>query len=104
MTPDPVLRHEVALLNGALLLATLTATSPAGRQAASAAAAAEIDLASVENGGRVEWVTEELRGDGSAANLIAHTTHYGWLGGETTPHEIVFSFFSRPSALLARDP
>ncbi len=46
-------------------------------------------------------MTEEVRGDGSAANLIAHTAHYGWLGGEAPPQEMVFSFFSRQSALVA---
>jgi hypothetical protein len=65
------------------------------------APAGEIDLASVEMGGRVEWVTEEIRGDGSAANVIAHTAHYGWLGAWAFPQDIVFSFFSRQSALVA---
>ena len=56
------------------------ATTRATNAQAPATSAASVDLASVENGGRVEWVTEENRGDGSAANVIAHTYHYGWLG------------------------
>jgi hypothetical protein len=100
MTPDPVLRHEVALLAGALLLATLTATSPAARQAASAAA--EFDLVAVENGGRVERATSEVRPDHAAANLIAHTNHYGWTSTDMAfPQELVFSFFSRQPAVLS---
>jgi hypothetical protein len=84
----------------ALFVTALAMTPPIEAQAP-ATSAAPFDLVAVENGGRVEWVTEEMRGDGSAANVIAHTTHYGWLGGESLPEEIVFSFFSRQSALVA---
>jgi hypothetical protein len=77
------------------------ATTRATDAQAPATSASPVDLVAVENGGRVEWVKEEVRGDGSAANLIAHTKHYGWLGGEKPPQEIVFSFFSRQSALVA---
>ena len=97
MRPD--LSPALVVLS-ALCLAVLAAGRTTDAQAP-ATSGAPVDLASVENGGRVEWVTEEQRGDGSAANVIAHTTHYGWLGGETLPEDIVFSFFSRQSALVA---
>ena len=90
-------------VSSACVALSLTAlvTSRATNAQAPATSAASVDLASVENGGRVEWVTEENRGDGSAANVIARTTHYGWLGAWAFPQDLVFSFFSRQSALVA---
>lgn len=70
-----------------------------------------IDLASAEMGGRIEWVTSQnfsASGGGAAMNLIATTPHhrgeaheYGWSADSAAPQDIVFSFFSQQSALVA---
>jgi hypothetical protein len=69
---------------------------------ARAQSAPEVDLASVELGGRVEWATSQAQSDTSPYNLIARTRNYGWMSGSTRfPQDIVFSFFSRQPALVA---
>jgi len=64
------------------------------------------DLAATEHGGRVEWVTAEVYPHAAAINLIAGTSRYpSWyanVNGADIHHELVFSFFSRLSALVAR--
>jgi hypothetical protein len=63
---------------------------------------ADFDLAAAEHGGRVEWATAHYPPEGAAMNLIATTPYSGWMGqGGQPPHELVFSFFSRQSALVA---
>lgn len=62
------------------------------------------DLAAAENGGRIEWATSQNAPAGAAMNLIATATrHPGWASAANglDPQEVVFSFFSRQSALVA---
>lgn len=74
----------------------------AGQPAPSPVTTSAVDLASVELGGRVEWATSQGQSDTSPYNLIARTRNYGWMSGSTRfPQDIVFSFFSRHSALVA---
>jgi hypothetical protein len=61
------------------------------------------DLAAAVSGGRVEWASSEYSTSGVAMNLIGPTRYAGWASNAAVPppHEIVFSFFSRASALVA---
>jgi hypothetical protein len=87
--------------SAALAAILAAAQAPTPPPAAAQVPAGPIDIASVEMGGRVEWVTDEYPPTGSAANLIARTRHDGWSSGQQRfPQEIVFSFFSRQSALV----
>jgi hypothetical protein len=82
-----------------------------GAQGAQSAQGAEVDLASAEMGGRVEWASSQnssASGGGAAMNLIATTPRhygqaheYGWTANGPAPQEIVFSFYSRQIALVA---
>ncbi len=84
---------------------SLQAASPA------APAGAGLDLAAADLGGRVEWATSHsssASGGGAAMNLIATTPHhygqaheYGWVAAGKVPQDVVFSFFSRQTALVA---
>jgi hypothetical protein len=96
-----------AVVATVLATAQTPVTPPASPQTPAPPAAAQapsgpVDLASVEMGGRVESVTSEYRHNGAAANIIARTGMSGWASVQPTfPQEIVFSFFSRQSALVA---
>ena len=64
---------------------------------------APFDLAAIENGGRVEWASSQFLAGDAAVNLITGTSRY-WAADGNAPdrrEEIVFSFFSRQSALVA---
>ena len=64
--------------------------------------AAGFDLVAADNGGRVEWTTSHYPPTGARMNLIATTPNPGWFAADgVQPQEIVFSFFSRQSALVA---
>lgn len=81
-----------------------TAVSSGVLLVAEQAAPASLDIASVEMGGRAEWFTDEdnASSQDAAANLIARTRNYGWAAmAGALPQEMVFSFFSRQSALVA---
>jgi len=88
-----------AALGGALVIhaaATAHGSTPPQIQA-------PFDLIAADNGGRVEWASAQFRPDaqGVAMNLLATTRHAGWIGGQKTQDEIVFSFFGRQTALVA---
>jgi hypothetical protein len=73
------------------------------RSGEAAKADAPFDLAAIENGGRVEWASSEFFAGNVAANLVSGGARY-WSGDGNAPdrrEEIVFSFFSRQSALVA---
>lgn len=90
----------IVKLAGAAALA-LSATAIVAQDQAPASTG-PVDLASVEMGGRVEWSTSESQADMAAPMVIATTRNRGWMSGPTTfPQDIVFSFFSRQSALVA---
>ena len=95
-------RFGRVVVSGVLSLAALT-TDATMQAPAAPASAGPVDIASVETGGRVEWVTSENRANGgAAANVIANTKMYGWQSGQPTfPQDLAFSFFSRQSALVA---
>ena len=79
---------------GAMLFAAL-----AGAQQG----AGEVDLASVEMGGRIESVSSGVSGyeQWAPTNLIANTPHPGWRAeNPKVPQEIVISFLGRQSALI----
>jgi hypothetical protein len=63
---------------------------------------AQVDLASSEMGGRVEWASSQYPTSGVAMNLIARSPHPGWKSHDSPgPHEIVFSFFAGDTALVS---
>jgi hypothetical protein len=73
------------------------------RRSGEAAKAEAFDLAAIENGGRVEWASSQTIPGFAALNLIAGTSRY-WVGDGNAAdrrEEIVFSFFSRQSALVS---
>jgi hypothetical protein len=85
-----------------VLVAALAAVA-IGAQAPSGGPPAGVDVVSADMGGRVEWATSHAQYDAAADNLIAKTINYGWMSGASTfPQDIVFSFFLRQSALVAR--
>ena len=63
------------------------------------------DLVATENGGRIEWASGQVLPVGAASNLIANTSRYpSWYSDNNGPEwheEIVVSFFSHQSALVA---
>ncbi len=73
------------------------------RRSGEAAKADAFDLAAVENGGRVEWASSQIFPGFVAVNLIAGRSSY-WSSdgnGADRHEEVVFSFFSRQSALVS---
>jgi hypothetical protein len=65
--------------------------------------AAPLDIAAVDNGGRIEAVTSVVQGypEWAPINLIAKTAFPGWSAeNPTLPQEIVFSFLTEQSALI----
>jgi von Willebrand factor type A domain len=92
---------------GAGVAAVRTQSPPQGQTPA----AGPFDLVAAEHGGRVEFVTSQnfsASGGGAAMNLIATTPRYygtahqyGWVANGKAPQDIVFSFFSQQTALVA---
>ena len=75
-----------------------------GVTGATGAQGASFDLAAIENGGRVEWASSQFVPANPAVNLIITGTSRYWIGDGNSPdrrEEIVFSFFSRQTALVA---
>jgi hypothetical protein len=77
--------------------------APAAQAPPTSAAAGQVDIASIEMGGRIESVTSEAtEPDWVALNLIAKTPFLGWSAqNPSVPQEIVFSFLARQTALVA---
>jgi hypothetical protein len=94
----------LALVGLAFVAGHIAADPPSTSLTPVQAADAPFDLAAAVSGGRVEWASSEYPGSGVAMNLIGPTRYAGWVSDSTLPppHEIVFSFFSRASALVAR--
>ena len=92
----------VAAVSATVVSILAVAQTPPAASATAQAPGAEFDLAAVENGGRIEWASAQYPPGGAAVNMIAQTPHAGWAAqGGTAPHEVVFSFYSRQSALVA---
>ncbi len=91
----------VPVVTATLLVTAIGIAAVASEISTPLSQAAPFDLLATENGGRVEWSTGEPLEDGMPSFAIAATRRYGWLGLDTFPQDIVFSFFSRQSALIA---
>jgi hypothetical protein len=87
----------------AALLGAATAVAIGAQAPAPDSVPVGFDLAAAENGGRIEWASAQNRAgaQGLAINLIAMTTHAGWIGRQRAEEEIVFSFFNSQRALVS---